>query len=145
MSKVSASIEIPARPEEVWDLVMDPHRLGDWVTIHRRVESSDEGKPREGFHMAQRIALRGVELRVRWTLQECRPGALAVWDGRGPARSSARIRYLLSEQDGGTLFEYENEFRAPLGPLGAAASRALVGGISEREAQRSLEKLAALF
>ena len=144
MSKVTASIEIPASPEDVWKVVMDPQRLGDWVTIHRRVDSADDGEPRSGFRMEQRIALRGVELRVRWSLEECRPAALAVWHGRGPARSWARTRYALREQDGGTLFQYENEFHAPLGPLGAAASRALVGGASAREGLRALAALRAL-
>ena len=32
---VSQSIEIDAPIEEVWELVMDPDRLGEWVTIHR--------------------------------------------------------------------------------------------------------------
>jgi hypothetical protein len=45
--------------------------------------------------------------------------------------------------DGGTRFDYRNEFRAPLGPVGAILSRALVGGIPEREAKRTLERLRA--
>jgi len=35
---VSESIEIAAPIETVWDVVMDPERLGEWVTIHRSVE-----------------------------------------------------------------------------------------------------------
>ena len=65
--------------------------------------------------------------------------------GQGPARSRAHTEYLLSEQDGQTCFDYRNEFKAPLGPLGAVASRALVGGIPQREANRSLERLKALL
>ena len=34
---VAQSIEIDAPIERVWELVMDPERLGDWVTIHRSV------------------------------------------------------------------------------------------------------------
>ena len=43
----------------------------------------------------------------------------------------------------GTHFDYHNEFHAPLGPIGAIVSRALVGGIPEREANRTLEQLRA--
>ena len=32
---VKQSIEIDAPIEEVWDLVMDPDRFGEWVTIHK--------------------------------------------------------------------------------------------------------------
>jgi hypothetical protein len=52
----------------------------------------------------------------------------------------------LNELDGGrTKFEYENEFKAPGGILGAAASRVIVGGVPEREANRSLQNLKALL
>jgi hypothetical protein len=46
--------------------------------------------------------------------------------------------------DGGTTFEYTNEFAAPGGRLGATASKMIVGAASEREARKSLEKLKAL-
>jgi uncharacterized membrane protein len=82
-----------------------------------------------------------VSLEVHWKLIECRPCELAVWEGRGPARSHARSEYVLAEDTGGTRFDYRNEFRPPLGPLGAIVSRALVGGMPEREAKRTLERL----
>lgn len=144
MSVVDTEILIKAPPEKVWDVAMDPHRLRDWVTIHRGVKDISKGTPREGFEMNQTLCLRGVNFHVRWELAECRQPSHALWEGRGPARSRAHIEYLLRADDGGTRFHYRNEFKPPLGPLGAAASRALVGGIPEREARRSLERLKAL-
>ena len=143
VSVVRASIELPAPPQEVWALVMDPHRLGEWVTIHRRLLDADSGPVRRGFQMHQCIHMRGVNVDVRWKLVEVQPCELAVWEGRGPARSRAHTEYRLSPADGGsgTCFDYRNEFRAPLGPVGAIVSRALVGGMPEREAQRTLERL----
>jgi len=143
MSVVEASIQIAAPPAEVWKLIMDPSRLGEWVTIHRRLVQADDGPPRVGYTMDQQIHMRGVSLEVHWMLVECRPGERAVWEGRGPARSHANSEYILSEQDGGTRFDYRNEFRPPLGPVGALVSRALVGGMPEREAIRTLERLRA--
>jgi uncharacterized protein YndB with AHSA1/START domain len=143
MSVVEASIQIAAPPAEVWKLIMDPSRLGEWVTIHRRLVHADEGPARVGYTMDQQIHMRGVSLEVHWMLVECRPGERAVWEGRGPARSHAHSEYILSEQDGGTRFDYRNEFRPPLGPVGALVSRALVGGMPEREAMRTLERLRA--
>lgn len=146
MSTVTASIEIAATPAEVWDVVMDPTRLGDWVTIHRKLRDSDDGPPRVGYRMDQQIHLRGVSLDVHWTLVDCAIGAHAVWKGRGPARSRARTEYRLRAADSGhTCFDYRNEFHAPLGPLGALASRALVGGMPEREATRTLDRLRQLL
>jgi carbon monoxide dehydrogenase subunit G len=141
MSVVAVSATIAASPEAVWNMVMDPHRLGDWVTIHRRLVRAGEGPPRVGYEMDQQIHVRGVNLEVHWRLVECRPNELAVWEGTGPARSRARTEYMLSPDGEGTRFDYRNEFRAPLGPVGAIVSRALVGGMPEREARRTLNRL----
>jgi uncharacterized protein YndB with AHSA1/START domain len=146
MSTVCASIEIAAPPASVWETVMDPARLGDWVTIHRKLRYSDDGPLGVGYQMDQQIHLRGVSIDVHWTLVQCEPLERAVWEGRGPARARARTEYVLHPLSGGcTRFDYRNEFHAPLGPLGALAGRALVGGMPEREATRTLDRLRALL
>jgi hypothetical protein len=122
---------------------MDPSCLGEWVTIHRRLSHADRGKPKPGFKMDQQIHLRGVSLEVHWELMRCSECELAVWEGRGPARSRAHTEYLLAHEGQGTRFDYHNEFHPPLGPLGALVSRALVGGMPQREANRTLERLKA--
>ena len=146
MSRVSASIVIAAPPERVWDVVMDPDRLEQWVTIHRRSERVSEHPLAKGSTLEQTLCLRGVNFKVRWTVVESRPPALAVWEGKGPARSRAHTTYRLADDGGGgTRFVYETEFAAPFGLLGAAASRALVGGIPQREAKESLCALKRLL
>jgi uncharacterized protein YndB with AHSA1/START domain len=144
MSEVRASIDIAAAPEKVWRLVMDPKRLADWVTIHRALGPHDGGPARRGYEMEQTLHLRGVNFKVHWELVACDDGRHAEWHGRGPARSHAETEYRLTEVDGGTRFDYRNVFKAPLGPLGAVASRAIVGGLPRREADASLLKLKAL-
>jgi hypothetical protein len=126
-------------------MVMDPRRLHEWVTIHRKLVRADDGPARVGYRMDQLLHLRGVNIEVHWQLVECEPPTLAVWEGRGPARSRAHTEYKLREADGGTCFDYRNNFRAPLGGVGAIVSRALVGGIPEREAQRTLHALCAHY
>jgi carbon monoxide dehydrogenase subunit G len=144
MSLVTASIQIAAPPADVWKVVMDPNHLGDWVTIHRKLIHADDGAPHVGYRMDQQVHLRGVSLDIHWKLVGCRPCEQAVWEGRGPARSRARTEYILSEgENGDTRFDYRNEFRPPLGPIGAVVSRALVGGMPEREARRTLDRLRA--
>ncbi|HEU4656410.1 MAG TPA: SRPBCC family protein [Capillimicrobium sp.] len=138
-SKVVTSIQINASPQDVWDVVMDPERLHEWVTIHRGLGAHGDG------HMEQTLCLRGVHFHVRWDLAESDEPKLAVWEGRGPARSKAHTAYRLTAVDGGTRFDYENEFKPPFGPLGAAAGRALVGGVPQREADASLKRLKALL
>lgn len=145
MSTVTVSRHLPAPPERVWATVMNPERLGEWVTIHRGLRRADGGPPRVGYEMSQEIHLRGVTLEVHWQLVECSPARLAVWEGRGPAHSRARTEYALRPEEGGTRFDYRNEFHPPLGLIGALASRALVGGMPEREARHTLQRLEELL
>jgi uncharacterized protein YndB with AHSA1/START domain len=146
VSRVNAQIEIAAPPERVYDLMLDPTRLHEWVTIHRKVNRVDDGSPHTGYEMDQTLCLRHANFKVHWTLTEADRPHAATWEGRGPAGSYARTSYRLQAVDGGrTRFQYENEFRAPGGLLGAAASRVIVGGVPEREANRSLQKLKSLL
>jgi carbon monoxide dehydrogenase subunit G len=140
VSDVSTSIEIDAPVEDVWQTVMDPTRLGDWVTIHRKLLSHSDDE------MEQVLSLRGANFKVKWHLADSRPPHHARWQGRGPARSHAETEYRLTDNGrGGTRFDYRNAFKAPLGPLGAIASHALVGGLPVKEADASLKRLKALM
>jgi carbon monoxide dehydrogenase subunit G len=145
MSIVHDQIRIAAPIERVWEIVMDPTRLHEWVSIHRSLESSSEGAPHQGSTMEQSLRIRGVTFRVKWRLAEVNAPRLAEWEGRGPARSRARTRYeLRSDGDHHTVFDYTNEFTTPGGRLGMVASQVIVGGVSEREAHTSLTRLKAL-
>ena len=141
MSLVIASIDIDASMQDVWDHIMDPEKLGSWVTIVDRLERVDPGPIRPGFRMSQTLCLRGVHFKVHWTLEEVDAPRFARWEGRGPARSTAVTENRLTEREGRTHFDYRNEFRTPFGVLGAAASKFIVGGIPEKEANASLRRL----
>jgi uncharacterized protein YndB with AHSA1/START domain len=146
MSRVSIKIGIKAPLERVWETVMDPDRLAEWVTIHRSVSNVSANPLRTGATMDQAMHIRGVTFKVRWRVEEVNPPHVAVWEGRGPAHSSASIRYELSDDGhGGTVFDYCNEFKAPGGRLGSVASRLVVGAVSEREARKTLQRLKALL
>ncbi len=141
MSVVVAQIDIAAPAQRVWDFAMDPDRTLEWVTIAREVGETSDGAFRPGYKMDQKLCLRGVSFWVHWTLVQVDAPWFARWEGRGPARSKAVIEDRLTEHDGRTRFDYRNEFKAPLGPLGAAASRVVTGGIPEKEANASLRRL----
>lgn len=145
MSQVHTVIEIAAPPARVWEIVMDPRRLADWVTIHRKL-GDVPARLRQGSTFEQTLNLRGAHLHVTWTVVDLDEPRRAVWEGHGPAHSRASIVYQLHpDGKGGTRFEYTNEFKPPGGALGAVAGRVLVGGLSQREAQRSLQRLKQLI
>jgi uncharacterized protein YndB with AHSA1/START domain len=144
MTQVHCAIEIGTSPDRVWEVVMDPRRLADWVTIHRRL-GDVPARLRRGSTFEQTLNLRGAHLHVVWTVVDVDPPHRAVWEGQGPAHSRASIVYeLRADGENGTIFDYTNEFKPPGGALGAVAGRVLVGGLSQREAQRSLQRLKRL-
>ena len=145
MSTVHVTTEIEASPQRVWDIVMDPDRLADWVTIHRSVKNVSDRPLSKGSTMEQGLHMRGFSFTVRWTLSAADEPNHAEWEGRGPAGSKAKIRYeLAGGNDGPTSFDYTNEFTPPGGKLGGVASRVIVGAASEREAHKTLAQLKKL-
>jgi uncharacterized protein YndB with AHSA1/START domain len=144
MSVVEAEIHIAAPIDEVYALAMDPSRTLEWVTIARNVKDVRGEPTDEGFHMKQQLCLRGMPFWVTWDLVEAEAPTYARYEGKGPMRSKAFIENHLAEQDGGTLYRYRNEFKAPFGPLGSTAQRVVAGGVPEREAHASLANLKRL-
>jgi uncharacterized protein YndB with AHSA1/START domain len=68
MSLVHIKITIEAPIQRVWDTVMDPHRLGEWVTIHRAIRNVPDGPLQPGATMDQLMQVRGFRFQVHWTL-----------------------------------------------------------------------------
>ncbi|HEX5193534.1 MAG TPA: SRPBCC family protein [Solirubrobacteraceae bacterium] len=146
MSTVQAEIEIDAPIERVWETVMDPYRLGDWVTIHKSVDNVSRIPLRTGSTLDQAMTVVGITFHVHWRLTEVNVPTEARWEGGGPAHSDALIHYLLEPRaSGATRFRYTNEFHPPGGRLGSLASRFIVGATSEREATRTLSRLKRLL
>ena len=89
--RVERSIEIGAPPEKVYDLIMDPSRLEDWVSIHHRLEDAPSGQLKEGSKITQWLKLSGRKFKVRWTVVENDPCKRVVWEGMGPITSHALL------------------------------------------------------
>jgi uncharacterized protein YndB with AHSA1/START domain len=146
MSVVHVTIEIAAPPTTVFETIMDPYQLRDWVTIHRSLSKVPDNPVTEGARMDQVLHVHGISFTVHWTLVGVHPPHEAEWVGRGPAMSHASIHYGLTGASAGpTTFDYTNDFGAPGGALGRLASRMVVGQTSDREAHRSLERLKTLI
>lgn len=142
--KVERSVDIAAAPVEVYDLIADPNRLGEWVTIHQYVDGDAPGELVEGSKISQCLKLAGRNFKVKWTVVESdRPHRL-VWEGRGPVRSKAKVVNELTATKMGTRFSYTNEFSLPGGPLGSMAGP-VVRRVTAGELDATLQKLKALL
>jgi carbon monoxide dehydrogenase subunit G len=141
--RVERSIRIDAPPERVYDLVMDPARLGDWVTIHHNLEDAPNGPLIQGSKLTQVLKLAGRKFHVRWTVVENEPCRRVVWEGRGPVTTHARVVYEFGGNEDATDFSYTNEYELPGGPFGRAAGRAVLR-VTQKELDKTLQRLKSL-
>ena len=140
--RVEREIRIAAPAQRVYDVVMDPRRLGDWVTIHDHLEDAPSGSLKKGSKLTQILKLAGRKFHVRWTVVENAPCERVVWEGRGPVGSHARVVYQFANSSNGdhTDFHYINEYDLPGGVLGRAAGRG-VARVTQKELDATLQKL----
>lgn len=141
--KVQRTVDVAAPPERVYDVIMDPRCLEQWVTIHSSLEDAPSGQLESGSRLTQRLELAGRCFTVRWTVVENDAARRVVWEGRGPMRSHAGVTYELEPVGAGTRFTYLNEFALPGGPLGRVAEP-VVKRVTAGELDRSLDRLKAL-
>ena len=142
--KVERSIEIAAPPGAVYDLIADPDRLGDWVTILQYLVGDAPDELAKGARMTQCLKLAGKNFKVKWKVIESeRPNRL-VWEGKGPVRSKAKVVNTLTETENGTRFSYLNEYSLPGGPLGNMAGP-MVKRVTGGELDKTLQKLKELL
>jgi carbon monoxide dehydrogenase subunit G len=144
MTKLEREIHIDAEPEAVYDKLMDPDCLGDWVTIQEELLQAPDGDLEKGDELVQRCRVAGQKFKLRWKVEQADPPTKTVWRGRGPFGSKARVTYDLAANDGGTDFTYTNEFDLPGGPVGRLAGRAVIGA-SGTEADKTLKRLKRLI
>jgi carbon monoxide dehydrogenase subunit G len=141
--RVERTVHIAAPPQTVYDVVMDPGRLDEWVSIHDHREDSSTAPLRKGSTLTQVLKLAGRRFKVNWKVVENEPCEHVVWEGRGPVASHARVEYRFDSNDGGTRFSYVNEYDLPGGPLGRVAGRA-VARVTQKELDGSLQRLKQL-
>jgi carbon monoxide dehydrogenase subunit G len=141
--RVERTLHIAAPPKRVYDIVMDPARLGEWVTIHDHFEGDTPSPLKKGSLLTQCLKVAGRKFHVQWKVIENEPCEHVVWEGRGPVATHARVEYRFDSNDGGTDFSYVNEYDLPGGPLGRVAGRA-VGRVTQKEVEGSLQRLKQL-
>lgn len=144
MTELTREIEIAASPRRVWEVLMDPRCLGEWVTIQDDLEEAPEGDLEAGSRLVQRMKVAGQKFKLKWTIVEADAPARVVWEGSGPMGTKARAVYELRPNGKGTVFSYLNEYDLPGGAAGRIAGRGIVAA-SGGEADRSLKRLKALI
>jgi carbon monoxide dehydrogenase subunit G len=141
--RIERQVDLAVDPEEVYTLLMDPDRLGEWVTIHSGFEKAPD-RLEQGSEMVQNLKVAGRRFTVNWKVTQDDGPSRVVWEGKGPAWTKARVVYDIEDRDGTTRFSYLNEYQLPGGAAGRIAGRA-VSAAASREVERSLDRLKKLL
>jgi carbon monoxide dehydrogenase subunit G len=142
--KVERTIEIAATPEAVYEVVMDPAQLENWVTIHDSLVHAPNGQLEEGDELEQKLKIAGQGFKVSWKVVTAHRPRDIEWEGRGPMGTKARVSYDLEPRGKGTCFNYVNEYELPGGPLGKVGAKAF-RRTAAKEADRTLVNLKGLL
>ena len=145
---VSESIVLPASPERVWETVMDPSRLGDWVTTHDRVEDATPPGRLVGGRRRSRSGCGwpGSRSRSDWRVVEAEAPRLARLGGRRPGRLDRQGRAIGSSRPAtarGSSTRTSSRSPAACSARPRAARSSAAPG--RREARRSLREPARLL
>jgi hypothetical protein len=140
MSRLEREIHIDADPEVVYDKLMDPACLGEWVTVQDKLLEAPPGDLKQGDELVQRLKVAGTKFKLCWRVEQADRPRKTIWTGRGPLGTKARVTYDLAANNGGTDFTYTNEYDLPGGPMGRLAGKA-VAGASGGEADKTLRRL----
>src|SRR3954451_2005257 len=91
VTKLERAIHIDAEPAAVYDTLMDPDCLGEWVTIQDELLKAHDARPETGYGLVQRCRVAGQRFKLRWKVEQADPPHNTVWRGRGPLGSNARV------------------------------------------------------
>ena len=123
------SIRIAAPPETVWALVSDVSRVGQWRAECVGAQWIDGAS---GPAVGARFVGQQVREDRKWettsVVMEAEPGRTFDWVVGDPDNPSARWRYELSPDDGGTVLSY----RVVMGP-GPSGLTAVIAQMPDRE------------
>jgi carbon monoxide dehydrogenase subunit G len=141
MASVTATVEFPAPPEKVWAIMSDPHRYGEWLTIHQDWRGEIPEELSVGITLTEIVSVMGMANKIEWTVEVYEPPSTVKISGTGMA--GVQVSFTLSVQPNGSgaRAAIDAEFTGQLvvGAIGAAVEKQ-----SKKELDASLAKLAGL-
>jgi Polyketide cyclase / dehydrase and lipid transport len=129
---LEADIEIEARPEQVWTVVSDLARMGEWSPECRKVIVF--GSPREGAHLVGLNRRRWVAWPTNSRIVRYEPGRAIAWK---VFTNRATWSYELEPTEGGGTRLIERRDMPPQGiaPFAGLFGKVFLGGVESHDAE----------
>lgn len=142
MANVNASAQLPASPEQVWDVLADFGKFEQWLTIHQGWKSELPTELGVGTKVTQIVSIMGMANKIEWNVDEYSPPKALRISGTGMAGVEVAFTLAVEPAAEGATATIDAEFTGQMivGALGTAVEQN-----SKKELDASLEKLAGLF
>ena len=137
MSRFARSVDIRARPAEVWTTMMDIARWPEWASQFKRLEQLDGADL--ALNSRVRVWPNGLPASV-WQVTEFEEGRSFTWESRlGPG---VRVTggHVLTPNAEGTAAQFWLEASGPLGSLFAPILQRLIFTRNTRTATEGLKR-----
>ncbi|MEU2031164.1 type II toxin-antitoxin system Rv0910 family toxin [Nocardia amamiensis] len=141
MRTVRTSASFEARPEEIWKIIGDPSRWGEWLVIHKSWKSDIPAEIASGDTATAGASVMNMPVTIDWTFENVdAPCAIAMG---GTTRAGVKLALEINLRDRAEATEVD--VTATIdggmidGPMGGVFKNSLVGALD-----KSLKKARAL-
>jgi carbon monoxide dehydrogenase subunit G len=142
MATFTTSTQIAAAPEQVFEVITDFARAGEWQTVHTGWPAGQPESAGVGDTFRQQVTMMGMPAEVAWTVKQREAPSTYELEGAGPMGAILRSLFRVESADGGSRVTVENELGGGVlaGPMGETVAKS-----SQSEQEKSLAKLKGLL
>ena len=141
MGKIEKTVEFEAAPEQVWAVVSDPSRFGEWLGMHKSWKGEVPAEFEKGTQVTAIVSLLNMPNTITWTVAEYDPPKSVTLTGTGMAGVKVSIGLDVQPQGSGSAMSITADFEGQMlvGAIGQAVEKA-----GRTELDESTAKLAEL-
>jgi carbon monoxide dehydrogenase subunit G len=142
MGQISASIDIPAAPERVWQAISTPATYEQWLTIHTKWKGDVPETFSRGVSASEVVTMLGMPNTITWTVDEYDAPSRMSISGTGMAGVQVSFGFAVEpDGSGGSRASVDAAFEGQMiaGALGKAVEKDGLANL-----QQSLAKLVDL-
>lgn len=142
MANVTVSRSFSAPQQQVWDVISDPSRFEEWLTLHEKWKTEPPTRLEAGSTMSEVLSIMNMPNTIDFTVSEFDAPNKTSFSGTGMA--GAEITFTLrvdADGESGSTAYIDAQFVSQMmvGAVGGAIERA-----SKKELDASLDKLAGI-
>lgn len=133
MGQITASRELTASPQEVWDLCSNPNNFEKWLTLHVKWKGDVPAEFTQGAQVTEVISMMGMPNTITWTVDEYDAPAKVSISGTGMAGVKVAIDLGVAPTETGSRFDLSATFEGQMivGALGKAIEKQGVGELDK--------------